>query len=108
MPSLLVNTVNLNRRSYNADDPRDGPFGRSWTSNWNLFLSENPDGSIDTRRESGGIDHFVRGADGKYVPPDGVYDTLSKNPRAGDFIHMLANWGQRTRLFGAHVLLNWG
>ena len=40
-------------RTYNADDPRESAFGRSWTFNYDVFLVVNPNGSIDIKRESG-------------------------------------------------------
>lgn len=123
MPGLLVNTVNLNllvqdldffyggrgpsvylRRTYNADDPRDGPFGRSWTFNYNVTLAENPDHTVDVRRESGKIDHFVLGSNGKYTGPEGVYDTLSKN---GDGSYSLElKRGKLTQQFSSRGILS--
>jgi RHS repeat-associated protein len=98
MPGLLVNTVNLNlvvqdtdlsfkgrgpsvsiTRTYNADDFRDGPFGRSWTFNYNILLTANPDGSVDIRRETGTIHHFTWVGGGNYISPRGVDDTLTRN-----------------------------
>jgi RHS repeat-associated protein len=97
MPSLLVNTTNLNIvvqdtdliysgrgpriaiiRSYNADDSRDGPFGHSWTFNYNVTVTENPNGSVDIRRETGTIHRFADAGNGNYNPPQGIYDTLVK------------------------------
>ena len=97
MPSWLVNTVTLNLviqdidfsynsrgmpiefvRTFNADDPREGIFGRSWTFNYNISLVENPDTSIDVRRGDGRIDHFFFNGV-RYQGPSGVYDTLIKN-----------------------------
>jgi RHS repeat-associated protein len=98
MPSWMVNTVNLNFiiqdidfsysskgmpvefvRTYNADDPREGLFGRSWTFNYNITLTENPDQSIDIRRGDGRIDHFFWNGT-RYQAPEAIYDTLTKNP----------------------------
>jgi YD repeat-containing protein len=97
MPSVLVNTTTLNliiqdtdmsysgrgpgvgiTRTYNADDSRDGSFGPSWTFNYNVQLTENPNGRIDVRRETGTIHSFTRSG-GVYYGPAGVYDTLVKN-----------------------------
>lgn len=97
MPSWMVNTVNLNLiiqdidfsytsrgmplefiRTHNADDPREGIFGRSWTFNYSVSLVENPDGSIDIRRGDGRVDHFFYNGI-RYQGPNGVYDTLIKN-----------------------------
>ena len=96
--SLLVNTVNLNfivqdvdlsysglgprveiRRTYNADDPTDGPFGRSWTFNYNVSLTEDPWGDVTIRRGSGAEHTFKLNWEGGYDPPRGVHDTLVKN-----------------------------
>jgi len=97
-PALLVNTVNLNMvvqdtdlsytgrgpsvnitRTYNADDSRDGLFGHSWTFNYNVTATENPNDSVDIRRETGTIHNFTYAGGGEYNPPKGVYDTLVKN-----------------------------
>ena len=96
--SIIVNTVTLNMmyqatdlsysgrgpgiaitRTHNADDSRDGPFGPSWTFNYNATLTENSDGSIDVREGSGTIHRFNSAGNGKYTPPAGKYDTLTKN-----------------------------
>ena len=97
-PTLLVNTASLNliiqetdlsysgrgpgvqiTRTYNADDSRDGPFGRSWTFNYNVSLTENPGGTVDIRRETSTIHRFTSAGGGNYYSPKGVYDTLVKN-----------------------------
>lgn len=96
--SIIVNTVTLNMmyqstdvsysgrgpgiaitRTYNADDSREGTFGRSWTYNYNATLTENSNGSIDVREGSGTIHRFTSAENGKYTPPAGEYDTLTKN-----------------------------
>ncbi len=98
MPHLMVNLANFNfivqdtdfsysgrgpgvsiTRTYNADDPGEGIFGRSWTSNYEMKLTEIPGGNVDIRRESGKIDHFSRNGDGTYTSPRWVYDVLIKN-----------------------------
>ncbi len=75
--SIWVNTVNLNMtvgdtdlsydglglpvevsHTYNGDDPRQGPFGRSWTSSYEIFLIEEPSGDVLVHRGSGKIDRF--------------------------------------------------
>ncbi len=99
MPELEVNLANLNlllqdtdmayrgrgprvrlTRSYNSDDPQEGLFGRSWTSNYEVYLTENSGGDVDIRRGSGKLDTFTPNGDGTYAPPRWVYDTLRKNP----------------------------
>lgn len=97
MPSWMVNTANLNFivqdidlrysskgmsvefiRTYNANDSREGIFGRSWTFNYNVVLTKNSDRSIDIRRGDGRVDHFLYN-NTHYQGPKGVYDTLTKN-----------------------------
>jgi RHS repeat-associated protein len=67
-------------RTYNADDPRESTFGRSWTFNYDVFLAVNPNGSIDIKRDSGKVDHFTPRGDGTYQPPLWVYDELHRHP----------------------------
>ena len=76
-PSIWVNTVNLNlvlddidllysglgpdveiKRTYNADDSSESVFGRSWTFNYNIYLTEEPSGDVLVNREDGKIDRF--------------------------------------------------
>jgi RHS repeat-associated protein len=66
-------------RTYNADDPRESAFGRSWTFNYDVFLAVNPNGSVDIKRESGKVDHFTPRGDGTYQPPLWVYDALHRH-----------------------------
>lgn len=40
-------------RTYNAQDPTDGPFGRGWTHRYQVRLTENPDGSVIIRHGDG-------------------------------------------------------
>lgn len=98
MPSLSVNLSNLNllaqdtdfiysgmgpavflSRTYNADDPNEGIFGRSWWSNYEASLKENTGGDVDIKRESGKVDNFSSKGNGTYYPPRWVYDELTKN-----------------------------
>jgi RHS repeat-associated protein len=97
-PTLLVNMASLNlvvqetdlsysgrgpsveiTRAYNADDFREGVFGRGWTFNYNLVLTANPNGSVDIRRETGTIHRFNSAGGNSYFSPKGVYDTLTRN-----------------------------
>jgi RHS repeat-associated protein len=99
LPTLSVNLSNFNvivedtdfvysgrgpsvalTRTYNADDPRESAFGRSWTFNYDVFLGVNPNGTVDIKRESGKVDHFTPRGDGTYQPPLWVYDELHRNP----------------------------
>ena len=75
--SIWVNTVNLNmvvedtdlfysgvgpnveiKRTYNADDPGESAFGRSWTHSYNIYLTEEPSSDVLIHRGSGKIDRF--------------------------------------------------
>src|SRR6185295_5320273 len=66
-------------RTYNADDPRESAFGRSWTFNYDVFLVVNPNGSVDIKREGGKVDNFVPRGDGTFDPPRWVHDQLIRN-----------------------------
>ncbi len=77
-PALIwVNTINLNmivqdtdlfysgvgpnveiKRTYNADDPRQSAFGRSWTHSYNIYLTEEPSGDVLVNRGDGGVDRY--------------------------------------------------
>ena len=67
-------------RMYNADDPREGVFGRSWTFNYDVFLSVSPNGTVDVKREDGKVDSFSPRGDGTFDPPRWIHDQLIKNP----------------------------
>ena len=47
-------------RTYNADDPDDGIFGRSWSFNYGASLEEQASGDVNLRRESGKEEFFSR------------------------------------------------
>lgn len=97
-PVLTINTVNLNlmakendlsykgrgpgvelTRTYNADDPMNGAFGRSWSFSYGMTLTVNPGGSVDIRRETGTIHRFTSIGGGNYNSPVAIYDTLVQN-----------------------------
>ena len=99
MPSAMVNLANLNflvrdtdvaygsrgpavfvMRTYNADDPEEGIFGRSWTSNYEVSLTEDIYGDVVIKREGGKEDYFTSNGNGTFTRPRWVYDTLTKNP----------------------------
>jgi RHS repeat-associated protein len=99
MPKLLVNLTNLNLiledrdvayhdrgfiveilRTYNACSQADGIFGRGWSFNYGIRLTEEPSGAVVVTRGSGAEDRFRYTGNDKYVPPKGVYDQLGKNP----------------------------
>lgn len=67
-------------RTYNADDPQEGVFGRSWTFNYNVYLSVDPNGNVDIKRGAGKVDHFVARGGGTFDPPLWNYDRLFRNP----------------------------
>jgi len=67
-------------RLYNADDPREGVFGRSWTFNYEVFLTVSPNGNVDVKREDGKVDNFMSRGDGTFDPPRWIHDQLIKNP----------------------------
>ncbi|MGA1867044.1 MAG: RHS repeat-associated core domain-containing protein [bacterium] len=97
MPSIKVNTVNLNliiqdvdlsfgslgpkaiiKRTYNADDHRESAFGRSWTFNYNQYLIESPGDNVNVIMAEGATHEYIPYGDGSYAPPLGVYNNLTK------------------------------
>jgi len=105
MPKILVNTFNLNlvvedidlsysglgpkveiKRTYNGDDPGESIFGRSWTFNYNVSLSEGAYGyTVTVRRGSGKIEQFSHLGGGVYRAPLGVHDELTKHLDDGTY-----------------------
>ncbi len=67
-------------RFYNADDPREGVFGRSWTFNYEVFLTVSPNGNVDVKREGGKVDNFMSRGDGTFDSPRWIHDQLIRNP----------------------------
>lgn len=103
LPTLSVNLANFNllvqdldfayrglgpsvllQRTYNADDPDEGVFGRSWSFNYGVAVEEQPGGSVNLRRESGKEEFFsLLGCSGgtcTYRPPVWIHDELRKLP----------------------------
>ncbi len=101
LPNTLVNLSNFNflvqdtdfaysgrgprvflKRTYNADDADEGAFGRSWTSNYEVELVEEPNGDVNIKRESGKQDHFIliscTAGSCAYTPPAWSFDQLVK------------------------------
>ncbi len=75
-------------RSYNSMDSNSGPFGSSWTFNYNINLAITAgSGNVIVTREDGRTDTFNINPDGSYSPPLGVYDTLAKNPDGTYTLH---------------------
>lgn len=123
MPGLLINLAHLNFvltdkdiayqdhgrtiqivRTYNAYSTYGGIFGRGWTFNYGIHLTQEPSGDVIVVRGSGAEDRFVLQGDGTYAPPKAVYDQLTKNSD-GTF----ALWVKRSRLtyaFGTNGVLN--
>ncbi|MBI4493698.1 MAG: LamG domain-containing protein, partial [Chloroflexi bacterium] len=63
-------------RSYNSLDDRDGDLGKGWTHSYSTRLVDNSP-TIQVIQWTGRTDHFTW--DGStYVPPAGVFDTLSR------------------------------
>jgi RHS repeat-associated protein len=105
MPKILVNTFNLNlvvedidlsysglgpkveiKRTYNGDDSGESIFGKSWTFNYNVSLSEGAYGyTVTVRRGSGRVEQFSHLGNGVYRAPLGVYDELTKHLEDGTY-----------------------
>src|SRR6185503_11566337 len=62
-----------------SDDPRESAFGRSWTFNYDVFLTVSANLSVDVKREGGKVDNFMSRGDGTFDPPRWVHDQLIKN-----------------------------
>jgi len=75
-------------RSYNSQDPRNGPLGYGWTFNYDMRLEidrTDPSQTEVTRFSgSGGSALFLENPDGSYSAPTGVYETLTEN--VNDFL----------------------
>jgi hypothetical protein len=62
--------------AHNAQDTRDGPLGVGWTHTYNVRVIDTSP-TIQVIHADGRVDRY--GWDGsRYVPPPGVYDTLTK------------------------------
>jgi len=69
------------QRTYNSSDSYNGPLGYGWTHSYNVFLLENPDGTVKVKYEDGHAAYFKPIGGGNYQSKyGGVYDTLIKNP----------------------------
>ncbi|MBI4685852.1 MAG: transglycosylase SLT domain-containing protein [Nitrospirae bacterium] len=67
--------------SYNSLDTNTGSFGRSWTHNFNITLTTNPDGSLRLKGSDGNTTYF-RLSGGAYYPDpqSGDSSQIVKNP----------------------------
>lgn len=87
-------------RTYNAQDPTDGPLGRGWTHAYLFRLTENPDGSVVIRHGDGHESFYDRSAASVYrARYPGVYDRLVK-PAAGTFVLTAKDRTSRTFVNG--------
>ena len=67
-------------RSYNSLSPLTGPFGASWTFNYNVKLTGiEGSGTVLVIREDGRTDIYNVSSNGTYTPPLGIFDTLTRN-----------------------------
>jgi len=122
MPRLFVNLANLNfiledkdihyfslgptirfARYYNATSTYEGIFGRGWTFSYGVHLIEETSGDVVVVRGTGAEDRFVLQTDGTYIPPQGIYDTLTKN--ADDTFALWVKDEKMTYAFTANGLL---
>ncbi len=76
-------------RSYNSLDGTVGRLGYGWQDNLNIRLafndSDHAAADVTVISEFGRQDDYLRQADGTYLPPPGVFDTLTRNPTDGTF-----------------------
>lgn len=102
LPDVQVNLANFNllvqdtdfayrglgppvylQRTYNADDPDESVFGRSWSFNYGMAVEEQPGGSVSLRRESGKEEFFAllgcTAGTCTYDPPIWIHDELFKH-----------------------------
>ena len=86
------NSINVNGfdieiiRSYNSHNSEvNSPFGFGWTFNYNLYLVENPDGSVTFYDGDGSIHTFTKLKGNNYTAPPGIHSKLTKKPN-GSFI----------------------
>jgi len=72
------------QRTYNTLDNYSGPLGANWTHTYNIILFESQTGDVFTKWGDGHGETFAL-ISGNYVPQQGVFDTLAKNPD-GSFV----------------------
>lgn len=81
---LIPGTVPLAiTRTFHGNDLHLGMFGRGWVFSYGYRLVEVGTGSdpvVILRRPNGQRDRFVRQADGTYLAPPGVFETVTKKP----------------------------
>jgi RHS repeat-associated protein len=69
------------QRTYNSNDPNEGPFGVGWTHAYDIRIEEDSvtgDPNRVARTDFFGATHaYHRDADGLYTPPPYLYDELS-------------------------------
>jgi RHS repeat-associated protein len=68
-------------RCYNAQDTYSGPMGAGWTHSYNVFLTEDPNGTVTIKEGTGAGVSFTPTIAGSYSPATtGLFDSLRKNP----------------------------
>ncbi|MCI0562214.1 MAG: DUF6531 domain-containing protein [Nitrososphaera sp.] len=68
-------------RTYNSLDTYSGPLGHGWTHSYNIFLTENPVGSVAIKQGDGREEFYDPTGGGNYQSRfGGVFNTLVKNP----------------------------
>lgn len=64
-------------RTYNSNDPAEGPLGYGWSFNWQLSVNPLENGDALVLRADGRIDLFTMNPDHTYTAPLGIHDALS-------------------------------
>ncbi|OEH86437.1 hypothetical protein BHU72_13545 [Desulfuribacillus stibiiarsenatis] len=67
------------KRSYNSRDDYTGFIGKGWQHNYEADLTINQDNSVSLRYPDGRIALYEY-ANGSYIRPTGVFETLQRNP----------------------------
>lgn len=77
-------------RTYNSHDPRDGLFGNGWTAGCDVGLYTSTTGGETKyvlRAANGKRYEYVRGNDGKVIPPPGRFEQVL--PQTDGTLHLL-------------------
>ncbi len=67
-------------RAYNSQDATGGPLGYGWTWNYNVSLTDGPNGEIVMRWGDGRTEVWGPDGSGGFTPMYGVFSSLIQNP----------------------------
>jgi RHS repeat-associated protein/uncharacterized repeat protein (TIGR01451 family) len=67
------------QRSYNSANQAVGPLGPGWTHSYHITVTQSSPNTVIVQREDGRLDLYTDDTTGNYLPPPGIYDTLTWN-----------------------------